>query len=92
MGPLDIVQHLLHFFLPAFAVAAGVTLIGRWRAKAPASPRSAWMRWAIQSAVGSAVLLGGLWLLGRDGKMATYAALVVAVATSHWLMHRGWRR
>jgi len=26
-----------------------------------------------------------------DGKMATYAALVLAVATSQWLLARAWR-
>jgi hypothetical protein len=42
--------------------------------------------------VGSAVLLCGLWWFGRDGKMQTYAALALAVASSQWLLARGWRR
>ena len=36
-------------------------------------------------------LLAALIVFGRDGKMATYAALVVAIASSQWLLLRGWR-
>jgi hypothetical protein len=42
--------------------------------------------------VGVAVLAAGLWFFGRDGKMATYAALVVAVATCEWIGRRAWRQ
>jgi hypothetical protein len=38
-----------------------------------------------------AVLASGLWWFGRDGKMATYTALVIAVATCQWLSGRAWR-
>jgi hypothetical protein len=31
----------------------------------------------------------GLWYFGVDGKMATYAALVVVVAPCQWLCQRG---
>ena len=51
-----------------------------WRAQA-----------AIFFAVGAAVLVAGLVLLGRDGKMLTYGALVLACASSQWLLLRGWR-
>ena len=37
------------------------------------------------------VLVAGLVFFGRDGKMATYAALVLAIASSQWLLLRGWR-
>jgi hypothetical protein len=33
----------------------------------------------------------GLWYFGRDGKVATYAAVVLAVATAQWLAARAWR-
>ena len=46
---------------------------------------------AINSAVGVLVLLVGLWFFGRDGKMATYAALVTLVALSQWATGRQWR-
>jgi hypothetical protein len=38
--------------------------------------------------VGTLVLLVGLVVFGRDGKMLTYLALVVAVATVQWIMQR----
>ena len=52
---------------------------------------SVWLRWAILFAVGVAVLAAGLVLWGRDGKMLTYAALVVACATCQWVLVRGWK-
>jgi hypothetical protein len=42
--------------------------------------------------VGMAALAAGLWIWGNDGKMGTYAALVVACASSQWLLMRAWRR
>ena len=50
-----------------------------------------WARFAINSAAGLAALGAGLWFFGRDGKMATYAVLVIAVATAQWLTARAWR-
>jgi hypothetical protein len=47
---------------------------------------------AANLAVGLAVLAVGVWQWGIDGMMMTYAALVLAVASSQWLLSRGWRR
>lgn len=47
---------------------------------------------AIVSIVGVVVLGAGLALWGRDGRMATYGALVAACATAQWCLVRGWRR
>jgi hypothetical protein len=46
---------------------------------------------AINFVVGCAVLVAGLIVLGRDGKMLTYAALVLGCATCQWVLVRGWR-
>jgi hypothetical protein len=43
------------------------------------------------AAAGAAVLVLGLLLQGQDGRMATYAALVLVSATLEWALHRGWR-
>ncbi|MGH6625622.1 MAG: hypothetical protein ACRECD_03590, partial [Burkholderiaceae bacterium] len=51
-----------------------------------------WMQFAINFVAGCAVLLAGLWWLGRDGKMSTYAVLVAVCATSQWLLLRGWKK
>jgi hypothetical protein len=81
---LDVLWHLLNFFAPAAGLsviaASGCKLL--WRRELAAV---AWRRLALPAGLaGMAVLLGGLVLLGRDGRMATYAAMVVACAVSLW--------
>ena len=92
MGPLDVLLHLCNLLAPSLAVAAVLVLTGRWWGGGRARPRSAWARWAILAGAGSAVLLAGLWLFGRDGKMLTYGALVLVLGSGHWLMQGGGRR
>ena len=90
MNPLDFLIHLLSFAAPALAVAVLVALGARL--VMPGARRPGW--WAsllANSVTGVLVLAAGLWWFGRDGKMATYAALVVAVATAQWLVGRAWR-
>jgi hypothetical protein len=50
-----------------------------------------WVQFALNSIAGAAALAAGLWHYGVDGKMATYAALVVAVAACQWLCTRSWQ-
>lgn len=73
--------HLLNFMAPAGAVALflGLTeaVVQRKRPLALNLLRSV----AIYFCVALAVLMLGLALLGRDGKMLTYGALVVATGT-----------
>ncbi len=88
MNILDLLQHLLSFALPALGVGAIVALAARWML--PQRP-GWWRSFVLNSAVGLAVLAAGLWYFGRDGKMATYLALVAVVATTQWLAGRGWR-
>jgi len=38
------------------------------------------------------VLLAGLVFSGRDGAMITYAALVLACATSQWTVSKSWQK
>ena len=91
MNLLDILIHLLSFAAPAFAVALLVTLAARLILPAPAAGGRWWAPFLANFVVGLAILGAGLWYFGRDGKMMTYAALVVGVATSQWLMARAWR-
>ena len=92
MGPIDLLNHLLNFILPALVVGGGVAVFSRFFMKKSGVASVNWWFIAINSVVGVAVLTAGLVLFGRDGKMLTYAALVVAVATSQWLLAGGWRR
>nr|WP_295787261.1 hypothetical protein [Rhodoferax sp.] len=46
---------------------------------------------AINCVAGVLALGLGLWYFGNDGKMASYAAMVILATTSQWLGVRGWR-
>ena len=91
MGPLDLLIHLLNCLAPALAVALGVALAARWFMKKGSPARTWYAQAAINFVAGAGVLAVGLWFFGRDGKMATYAALVVTCALSQWLGGRHWR-
>lgn len=91
MGPLSAVNHLLNLAAPALAVTlllvVGCQIFMRKRAAA----RGLIAQVAINFAVGCAIVVAGLVLLERDGKMLTYAALAVGCATTQWVLLRGWR-
>ena len=91
MGPLDTFFHLLSFVAPALAVAFLVALAGRLLLPHGLSPLSWWLRAAINCIAGVLVLAAGLWYFGVDGKMMTYAALVLVIATAQWLSGRAWK-
>ena len=91
MGPLDILNHLLNFVAPAAAMALLLVLSRRLVGSKTPLALSWWAHAAIVFIVGVAVLAAGLALWGRDGRMFTYAALVVACATCQWVLVRGWR-
>lgn len=89
MGPIDALWHVLNFLAPAAVTAA---LLAAWRAvldKKSRNPSAIRSSFAIFFAVGTAVLAAGLILLGHDGRMLTYAALVLAQGSALAL---GWRR
>jgi hypothetical protein len=92
MGSLDLFLHLLSFVAPGIAVALLVALAARIVAPRQPAGLSWWAHAAINSIAAVLVLAAGLWHFGVDGKMATYAALVVAVASCQWACSRGGRR
>ncbi|MBA3772914.1 MAG: hypothetical protein H0X13_10635 [Ramlibacter sp.] len=91
MGLLDTLIHLLSFAAPALAVAVLVVLAARLLVPRRPDSISWWVCIAINFMAGVIVLGAGLWYFGVDGKMATYAALVVAVATCQWLCGAAWK-
>lgn len=91
MGPFDVLLHLLGFAAPAFALAALLVLAGPLLLRRARPLVAWWVQLALNCAVGVAVLALGLWHFGVDGKMATYAALVLAVAATQWAGSGGWR-
>jgi hypothetical protein len=91
LGFLELLVHLLSFAAPALAVALLVTLAAPLVLPRTAAGPRWWARFAINCAAGVAALAAGLWYFGRDGKVATYAAMVLAVASAQWLAARAWR-
>jgi hypothetical protein len=84
MGPLDALWHLLNFVAPALGVALVSSALAKlvWRRELAQAP---WQRLIGWSAVaGVLALAGGLVAFGRDGRMATYGALVVCSALALW--------
>ena len=92
MSLLALLDHLLNFVLPAAFIALVLVFVGRFiGGRRPGVPRW-WVQWAITFGAGVLVLLAGLVITGRDGVIATYAALVAVCGTVQWLAMRGWRR
>jgi hypothetical protein len=84
MGPLDAFWHLLNFFVAPLGIGAIAATLAKlvWR-RDLAGVR--WRRlagWA--GAAAAAASVAGLMALGRDGRMATYGAMVVACAGAMW--------
>jgi hypothetical protein len=92
MGWIDAILHAVGLMLPAFAVALMVTFAGRFFKKNRPLALTFTAQSAINFVVCLAVLLIGLVLTGRDGKMMTYAAMAIASGTVQWLMSGGWRK
>lgn len=80
MGPIDALLHLFGFVVPALtlgAVTAGLAKLA-WRRELRTAR---WTRLAGLAATAAlAVQVAGLVVFGRDGMMATYAGMIVAVA------------
>lgn len=91
MGFFDLTIHLANFAAPAFFMALTLALLGPFLLPKTAAAHGLLAQAAINFIVGLVVLCLGLWIFGNDGKMATYVALVLAVATSQWAGGRGWR-
>jgi hypothetical protein len=84
MGPLDAFWHALNFFAPALGVAVLAAAVAKllWRRELAGV---AWHRLALWGTLaGVVVLVGGLVAFGRDGRTATYGALVVVTALALW--------
>jgi len=84
MSPLDALWHALNFLAPALGTAVLAASASKllWRHDLAAVR---WHRLALWAALaGIVALVGGLIAFGRDGKMATYGALVLATAIALW--------
>jgi len=91
MSQSALLIHLLHFVAPAFAVALLLVLFSHIFMRRLAKPHGWLAPIAINFLVGCGVLVCGLVLWERDGRMYTYGALLLACASSQWLILRAWR-
>lgn len=84
MGLIQAFTHVINLFMPALllgAISAGLAKLA-WRHELAAVP---WWRLAAWAAAGaSLVTLAGLVAFGQDGRIATYAGMVVAAAAALW--------
>ncbi len=88
IGQLD---HLLNFIAPAVVIGLLVAAIAPMAMKR-ARPNHSWLtQSAINSVACGLVLVGGLVIFGHDGKMATYAVMVLACASCQLVAAKAWR-
>jgi hypothetical protein len=85
---LDLIGHFANFVAPAIGVAVLLwgmprlwpkARVGRW------APRRELLALCV---LGTGVLLAGLFVFGRDGKMLSYTALVLAQGSLAWWVRR----
>ena len=88
MGPINLLNHLFNFLAPALAVAVVLALVAPWLMKKGPSAPGFIAQVAINSIAGALALGLGLWFFGNDGKMASYAAMLVVMATGQVLALR----
>ena len=82
MGFIDTVIHLANFLMPALTVAFVLALFGPLLVrKRPGAP-TVLAQTAINLVAGVTALLMGLWFFGNDGKMASYAAMLLLCAAA----------
>jgi uncharacterized membrane protein YdcZ (DUF606 family) len=91
MGFLDLINHLLNFMAPAVVVGFLLALVAPFFNKKWRSAHAVIAQAAINSVAGLLALGLCLWLFGRDAKMASYGAMVVAVASAQAWSLRGAR-
>jgi hypothetical protein len=95
MTAFNLTNQLLNFMAPAAFVALTMVLLVRpfarfFGPKKPFLP-SFRAQLAIVFAASVLLLVIGLVVFGRDGKMASYALLVLGAATCQWVLLRGWK-
>jgi hypothetical protein len=92
MGVIDALWHVIGLLLPAACVAIALALFSRFFKQNRPVAGTFIARSAIIFIVCATVLLAGLFITGRDGKMMTYLAMVLAGGAAQWLLSGGWRR
>ncbi|WP_296276295.1 hypothetical protein [Rhodoferax sp.] len=89
MGILALLNHVVNFAAPALWLALLLPWAVRFLPGKKAPVFSLPAQFARIFLAGLVVLALGLALLGQDGKMMTYLALVVTAASAQWFMRKG---
>ncbi len=91
MAPTDLLNHVLNWLAPALWLAVLMPLLARLVARRQRVVAAYWVQVVMSFGLNSLVLGLGLWFFGHDGKMLTYAGMVLASASIQWLLLRSWR-
>jgi hypothetical protein len=88
------IWHLLNFFASAAGIGLFASLMAKLLWRHQLAGAAWWRLWLFASVGAAGVAIGGLVYFGRDGKMATYAGMVLACALGLWWagFRRGARR
>ena len=80
----DAFWHLTNFFAPALFLGAFAAALTKaiWRREL--GPGRGWRLWGWATSAATLAAIAGLVVFGHDGRMATYAAMVVASAFALW--------
>jgi hypothetical protein len=84
LSPIDAAWHVLEFSFPTLAMSATAAAFAKllWRRELG---RARWSRLALWAAAAALLAqVGGLLAFGRDGRIATYAAMAAAAAVALW--------
>ena len=90
MDIITLTFYLGDLFAPAIALSLALSFINLSPSSVPPLLGRRGRFW-FNLGVGCLVLAGGLIFFGEDGKMATYALLVLSVGAAQWLLTRGWQ-
>ena len=84
MSPIDALWHLLGLFMPALATGVLAASAAKWLWRADLKSSRWWRLVGWSVGAGSLALFAGLVGFGRDGRMLSYALMVVATALALW--------
>ena len=84
MGPIDALIHLFNLIAPGLGLGLIAAALAKllWRRHLAAVRWRRLAGWAAGSSM--VALLAGLVITGRDGRMGTYGAMVLACAAGLW--------
>jgi hypothetical protein len=85
MTPLQQIWHLANFLAPAFFTAAIAAAMAKllWRRELAGVGWFAMTVWGVLA--GEVAMVAGWMLVGRDGAIVSYAAMVAAIALAQWI-------